>query len=188
MIVYINAYKNNWISPYTIMEKVFFWRSEDEVYDLGVPAWLEWCCNKLYAIRSKFNKRIEYVKIHRFDTYSMDTTLALIILPMLRQLKETKHGIPSEFIIGADGKEIGLDAAEAKWNAVLDEIIWAFSQLNNEDSEQQFYSGEYDTTKMIGEPGWQGTHKIDMEGLKAHNKRLKEGLELFGKYYLNLWD
>jgi hypothetical protein len=39
-------------------------------------------------------KQIEYVKIDPWDTWSMDHTLAPIILPMLKQLKATKHGAP----------------------------------------------------------------------------------------------
>ena len=35
------------------------------------------------------------IKIHNYDTWSMDETLAPIILPMLKQLKETKHGAPA---------------------------------------------------------------------------------------------
>ena len=34
------------------------------------------------------------IKIHKYDTWSMDDTLAPIILPMLVQLKATKHGAP----------------------------------------------------------------------------------------------
>ena len=34
------------------------------------------------------------VRIDEWDTWSMDSTLALIILPMLKQLQETKHGAP----------------------------------------------------------------------------------------------
>ena len=37
------------------------------------------------------------IKIESFDTWNLDSTLALIILPALIQLKETKHGIPNEF-------------------------------------------------------------------------------------------
>ena len=29
MKVYINKYRNHWLSPYTILEKVFFWREID---------------------------------------------------------------------------------------------------------------------------------------------------------------
>jgi len=34
------------------------------------------------------------VRIDKYDTWSMDITLAHIIVPMLKQLKETKHGAP----------------------------------------------------------------------------------------------
>ena len=34
------------------------------------------------------------IHIDEYDTWSMDHTLAPIILPMLKQLKETKHGSP----------------------------------------------------------------------------------------------
>src|SRR5210317_2276093 len=38
--------------------------------------------------------RKESIHLHDYDTWNMDHTLALIALPMLKQLKETKHGIP----------------------------------------------------------------------------------------------
>ena len=42
------------------------------------------------------DRRVQKIKIHidRWDTWSMDHTLANIILPMLKQLKATKHGAP----------------------------------------------------------------------------------------------
>ena len=44
------------------------------------------------------------VKVERWDTFSMDHTAALIILPLLLQLRDTKHGVPSEFVsrVGGD--------------------------------------------------------------------------------------
>jgi len=39
--------------------------------------------------------RVIDVHIDEFDTWSMDDTLSHIILPMLKQLKETKHGAPN---------------------------------------------------------------------------------------------
>ena len=38
------------------------------------------------------------VQIDRFDTWSTDHTLATIIYPALIQLKQTKQGIPSDFV------------------------------------------------------------------------------------------
>ena len=49
-----------------------------------------------------------------WDTWDMDPTLALIILPMLVQLKETKYGHSK--------------ITEERWNEILDEMIWAFKQ------------------------------------------------------------
>ena len=34
------------------------------------------------------------VQIDKWDTWNMDATLAHIIVPMLKQLKATKHGAP----------------------------------------------------------------------------------------------
>jgi hypothetical protein len=52
--------------------------------------------------------------IHPWDTWSMDHTLSYIIVPMLEQLKATKHGYPS-------------DLTEERWDEILDEMIWAFT-------------------------------------------------------------
>ena len=47
---------------------------------------------KIGKYRKNDKKRRVEVKIHRYDTWSMDHTLALIIHPMLVQLKEKNHG------------------------------------------------------------------------------------------------
>ena len=52
--------------------------------------------------------RAERVIIEPHDTYNMDQTLAMIIHPMLVQLKTTKHGYPSEL-------------SEDRWDQILDD-------------------------------------------------------------------
>ena len=91
MKIYKSNYRNHWVSPYTILEKVFFWRE----IDYGEPIIEKWS-NRLNPICVAWmnflefvHPRISYVKIDRYDTWSMDSTLADIILPMLKQLKET---------------------------------------------------------------------------------------------------
>ena len=61
-----------------------------EAIDDGVQTVYDWV-NWLW-----FDRRTQTVKVRidRWDTWSMDHTLAPIILPMLVQLKETKHGAP----------------------------------------------------------------------------------------------
>lgn len=104
------------------------------------------------------------IVIHSWDTWNMDNTLALIIHPMLIQLKNTKHGYPGHL-------------TEERWDEILDEMIWAFEQKNI-DWEDQYYGPLVD-----GEFEWH-----DAEGQKAHQERMTKAFKLFGEYYENLWD
>ena len=52
-----------------------------------------WYHNFLYKLGIKNEQNVS-VRIDHWDTWSMDDTLAYIVLPMLKQLKETKHGGP----------------------------------------------------------------------------------------------
>jgi len=160
MKIYISNYRYHWISPFKIAEKLCFWR--DIEYD---EKWVRRLNTLLYPVMSKFrdfldtiHPRVEYIKIDKYDTWGMDTTLALIIVPMLKQLKATKHGVP-------------YDLTEAEWNVILDEMIWAFNEISTGLNEDEFF----DTG-------------IDWDGLKVYNERIDNGTALFGKYYRALWD
>jgi|SRR6056300_496683 len=133
-----------------------------------------------------FDRRKQKVKIRidRQDTWSMDYTLAPIILPMLKQLKETKHGAPNvdpqdvpkelratKAQISKYGKNGDTDPKFfERWDWVMDEMIYAFDcKANKEDVYMRF---DID----------------DQEGMKAEQQRISNGFRLFGKYYENLWD
>ena len=200
MKVYMNGYPNTWLSPYTILEKVIFWREID--YD--EPMIEKWVivlvpfCEALQFVRNLFSPTIRYVKLDRYDTWSMDHTLAYIILPMLKQLQETKHGapftedkdVPKELrSTSAPPKENEWDTDDnhfKRWDYILDEMIWAFEQKLKDDDTGQFF----DHTDCEGLPFEEKIKKIkvDRKGLKAHNDRKAKGFLLFGKYYENLWD
>jgi hypothetical protein len=137
-------------------------------------------------------------------------TLAYIILPMLKQLKETKHGAPyvddedvPEHLrsTSAPPKENEYDTDSnhfARWDWVLDEMIFAFDcQVgDNKEWEDQFYTGvsDYIFVKVEGtnvsrlEHGPKHTRKWDKEGYTKFHDRMRNGYRLFGKYYENLWD
>lgn len=184
MKIYLNKYRRHWLSPYTILEKVLFWVDQDQIYDLHKtkkqPKWikkliniLEIPCGWLMKFLDVVHPKIDYVKIDPWDTWSLDHSLAQIILPALKQLRATKHGVPGEFVHTKDGsKEIPFARAERKWNAVLDHMIWSFEQIVLEDREEQFH--------LTGE--------FDVHAYTAYYKRVDDGLQLFGKYYRNLWD
>lgn len=96
------------------------------------------------------------IKIDNFDTWSLDHTLALILLPALLQLKEKKHGIPGEFVNDIadeyhnqrtfdflqDDKDEVFNKGAQKWDDILDKIIWSFQQLAIDDYETKYHHGE----------------------------------------------
>ena len=68
--------------------------------------------------------------------------------------------------------------------------------LYNDNWEEQFHSGEMDTSFQPCEDntnlhtlvhGPNHTHKFDVEGYKKYSDRIDNGLTLFGKYYRGLW-
>lgn len=98
------------------------------------------------------------VKIDNFDTWSLDHSLAYIILPALLQLKETKHGIPSEFAdVGGEAYDCqasfdfyhethneAFELGVKRWEETLDKMIWAFQQLAIDQYELKYRHGEPD--------------------------------------------
>ena len=213
MKVVIGPYKN-WIGPYQIADAVFFWQEKHS----DTCKWAErahrfgdWLSKNRDGsdstllkvcqwIESK-RKRQVYVRIDRYDTWSMDHTLSLIILPMLKQLKTDKHGAP-----GVDDEDVpsplrstapgARDRCENdwdiddnhfhRWEYVLDEMIWAFEQ-QRDDADAEFYDHGED---VAGEDLMASVErlKVDEAGLKAWQARKANGYRLFGKYYEALWD
>lgn len=112
----------------------------------------------------KGNRRKINIQIDRFDTWSLDHTLALIIYPALIQLKETKQGIPGEFVEDVGGEDWSQqesfdfykethneawETAAKRWDEVLDKMIWSFQQLIEDDYSNLYHHGEakYDWVK-----------------------------------------
>jgi len=197
----------NWRGPYQIadlLQKVGV--SEDTCYKIG-----EWLSNTFVNdlcewIHSKSKRKIS-IHIDEWDTWSMDHTLAMIILPMLKQLKATKHGIPSNLVMYdsdsdqscfefyKEGDDAAFKSAEQEWDKIMDKMIWSFEQLLDDDNDKQFWIEEpiMDLDNMKSENGvtkmkWKQLGKYDMEASKKHEAMIREGLELFGKYYRALWD
>ena len=212
MKVYINKYRSHWLSPYKILEKVFFWREID--YDEPIiEKWadrLEPFSKVLQDVLDFIHPRVEYVKIDYWDTWSMDHTLSSIVVPMLKQLKEVKHGAPL-----VDDEDVPMELQSwtspakdeydtdgnhfARWDYVMDEMIFAHQSKLDDDWQDQFYTGvaDYIHVEVQDEKygklyqmkeGPNHTHKIDWDGMHAYEARIRNGFRLFGKYYQGLWD
>ena len=226
MKIYKSNYRNHWVSPYVILEKVFFWREID--YDEPLIEKLSNFLNPFSIAWLKFldfvHPRINYVKIDKYDTWSMDHTLADIILPMLKQMKATKHGSPTvddddmpDHLRGTTTEDWdaqhtfdfyrehqiqeGERDIHARWEWVLDEMIFAFEHYVDDTWEEAFRSGEHDMIHVPcewyedGKPklykiekGPNDTYVCDYEGMNKVYKRMENGFHLFGKYYRGLWD
>lgn len=211
MKIIIGNYRNHWISPFIILEKFFYWRKDYDAYKKEPPKWLQTLCEWNQKFLDTVHPRINYIKIDPWDTWSMDHTLTLIVLPMLKQLKATKHGGPlvddedvPDYLksMNAPRCENEWDIDDSfflRWEWILDEMIFAFEQLGL-DWEDQYKSGVSDTDwvesdyQYEGENTWEVIHgpnhtlKYDWDGMKKHQERMTNGFKLFGKYYQNLWD
>ncbi len=155
--------------------------------------------------------RREEVTIHNYDTWSMDHTLALIALPMLKQLKETKQGVPymdyedmpehlqyirrehDQRAVGDLFSEPGEHYNEAEfdrqieiWNWMMDEMIWAMEQVVDDNTDQFYDHSEVNESDSFEESVYK--LKVDHDGLHRYDDRISNGLRLFGKYYRALWD
>lgn len=132
--------------------------------------------------KSKSARRIS-VRIDSHDTWSLDHTLALIILPCLKKIKKQKIGAPSSMFDLShhqmkDWKSKAFKAAEKKsndagfkkWYSILDDMIYSFAQIVK-PSDNKFFTKK----------------KYDKVGHRAYKKKVQHGLELFGKHFQALW-
>ena len=238
MKVYLSKPRNHWISPYTMLDYVFWWTdwskcSRDKSISISLdterkyvehPEWVEKWSDRLTPVSKaiqwvwdRVHPPINYVKIDYWDTWSMDHTLSPIILPMLRQLKEKKHGAP--FVDDEDVPEhLKSTAAEPKendwdtdsnhflrWDWAMSEMIFAFECKVDDSWEDAFREGDIDLLWVPvdaagnevpkGEhryyqmkDGPKNTYKCDYDGMRVVEERIQNGFRLFGKYYQSLWD
>ena len=140
------------------------------------------------------------IKLDKWDSWNADHTLALIIAPLLQQLKETKQGGPS--VEDSDVPEhLRTTEAELKeneshtdsnwhlrWDYVMREMIYAMQEIasNKETSEVFWDTSEVDENKNIMEQV--RAMKVDHKNLEAYEARIQNGCRLFGKYFQALWD
>ena len=109
------------------------------------------------------------IEVDNFDTWSMEHTVALLVLPMLIQLKNTMHGVPGSFVndevedyyaqkvfdfMQEDKDEVFVQGVK-RWNDTLDKMIWSFQQLAlDDDYDSKYHHGKMKTDWVPSE------HKI----------------------------
>lgn len=139
-------------------------------------------------VDNRTNRKMQ-VRIDYYDTWNADHTLAVIALPLMQALKEKKMGSPRvddddvpqhlrRPVSDQPPDDFSCDEDvnwHPRWAWVLDEIIWALSQVVDESADDVFFSDLY-------------AGGFDRNGLENWQARKQHGLMLFGKYLEALWD
>jgi hypothetical protein len=187
MKVHIGKYLN-WVGPYQIADALLFFANNETKRKFG-----EWLALDKYGNDSNLAKFCEWVyskrkrklkiRIDEYDVWSADSTLAAIILPVLRKFKERKQGSPSSmtgfwqtsmvdnqycFPFYANDNKLAWDSAHTEWDSIVDKMIWSFEQLQPEFDWEEQYLGNFDKAR-------------------EHEAKIQEGLDLFGKHFRDLW-
>ena len=90
------------------------------------------------------------------ETWALEHTIAKFIAPRLKSFKELNCGVPGGVFSGT------IEEQSERWNEVLDQMIFAFEFVADEDR----YFGPFD---------------------KEENRRVEKGLDLFREYFRSLW-
>lgn len=158
-------------SGYSLYYYVAKYISEEIADAWNDTKWFEFLEKTFDKIHFYRKQKIK-VKIDDYDIWSFDHTLAHIIHPALLKIREAKSGLPD--IDNEDVPELlRIEEAycEHKWNWVLNEMIWTFHEIANEDP-----NAPDDTSRA----NW-------LEDYKTYEARKQNGCRLFGKYYQTLW-
>lgn len=107
-------------------------------------------------------RRRERVSVHRYDLWSLDHTLALVILPALEKFRTASRG--------------------SLWGDLLPADYSSLSARERTRAEKAVGKQQHEILgKMIT------AFELIVEDCTADDSRIQEGLDLFAKYYRGLW-
>lgn len=143
------------------------------------------------------------------ECWNLSNNFAQYILPRLKHFRNmNRMGIPGNMFVKHHNINMFLkhhsindteeNEAAKKWNAILDEMIWTFEyivddeQFNPIPSTRQFYKLDVnnvtDWLNREKSPQEQKLWDDYIEKSQQLEERKRKGLELFAQYFDNLWD
>jgi hypothetical protein len=160
------------------------------IYD-GYRNFRRWCISSYQKFRYGVSDE---------ECWNLSNNIAQYILPRLKHFRNMERmGIPGNMFVkhhNINTEEENL--ASKNWNAILDELIWTFEYIIDDErfnpmpSSKQFY-----TLNVNDMEGWIGREKSPeekalwdayIEKSQQLEERKNKGLALFAKYFDNLWD
>lgn len=177
MKVYIGCYPKcrtiyhllDWLETKGIISE----KTVDKIHDLVEDSKIiQWWNQRQFA-----KEQTILVKIDKWDTYSLDHTLASIIHPALVRLSADQQGymmvkdedLPEDIQQFKEPEDHHsdeyLEYLARRWNYVMGEMIFAMDYLARDEIDPD----------------------LDFEGWTANEERVQKGCELFGKYFRSLW-
>jgi hypothetical protein len=172
-----------WFGPYQLADLLKYVGVSESARDIIAEKYIPMA--PFAWLHNLLGDRKEKVVIHHYDAWSADHTLAKIIAPLLRMVKQDKQGIPGEFLgeeynqlvsskefwdeKGSgplhDRADILFKEGIKKWDETLDHMIWAFEEYDNEDWDEPYWTGEYGKFESVstGETMWNPLTKKDEE-------------------------
>jgi len=109
------------------------------------------------------------------DLWNVDSYLCEIIPPMVRHLKDTQTGCPSEFF---DASKVNDECW--KWKAVLEEIAQGFEAAQEIGNTHCSYRKNNDNGSF--------SYEFDEERAKQLRAKFERGIELLKETFFGLWD
>ena len=151
------------------------------------------------------------VEVGHGDDWSADWTIATIAAPLLKKVKENKHGAPYDNeedvpeslrpLVDADKDDPNHPWEDEnffkRWDYILDEIIFAMEEIASDNANEpspytkkgEMVFGEIDEKTGTGVVTFEGYEETE-ESRKAYTdyrNRIKNGCRLFGVYFTDLW-
>ena len=144
-------------------------------------------------------KHIRGAKLSKLQIWNLHQTLAAYIAGGLRQFMNREiYGFPSDLEKDAEVDPDG-SIAMNEWRNILKEMLWSFDQIarNEYPPSMKWCLQQYKTLESQGISATDiclnpsilpdlpmNIYKADMR----HSDRLQHGIDLFAKYFFDLWD
>lgn len=180
----------SWERKYEMLRSDKYYLNEEDYtwYDKIVMGFFDKFSDLVLPINRWANSRKRKVKVHidYYDVWSADHTLAMIIAPTLKKLKEVQHGMPHvdnedvpeelRFVM-TDEEKSNWDGSvdekhQARWDYVLGEMIWAFEQhADPDDNDSQFHHNVEQLEMLFVSTGDEDLDKKGMKSLQFNHQK-----------------